>query len=61
MGLTMKPRELIKSKLSIVCSKQSNGSFFAICPEIKGCFTQEDLQDIISSQTKIFSEFEIAL
>jgi len=73
-------------KLSMVCSKQSNGSFFAICPEVKGCYTQgdtyeeaaanlrelveitikeeltyEDIQDIVLSQTKIFSEFEIAI
>ena len=30
------------AKLSMVCSKQSNGAFFAVCPEIKGCFTQGD-------------------
>jgi len=30
------------AKLSMVCSEQSNGSFFAICPEVKGCFTQGD-------------------
>jgi len=26
----------------MICSMQSNGTFFAICPEIKGCFTQGD-------------------
>ena len=30
------------AKLSIICSKQDNGAYFAICPEIKGCFTQGD-------------------
>jgi len=30
------------AKLSIVCTKQSNGSYFAICPEVKGCYTQGD-------------------
>ncbi|MDR3021021.1 MAG: type II toxin-antitoxin system HicB family antitoxin [Treponema sp.] len=30
------------AKLSMICSKQSNGAYFAICPEIKGCFTQGD-------------------
>ena len=30
------------AKLSMICSMQSNGTFFAICPEIKGCFTQGD-------------------
>ena len=73
-------------KMSMVCSKQSNGSFFAICPEIKGCFTQgdtyeeaasnlkelveitikedltnEDMQEILSAKTKIFSEFEVVV
>ena len=72
------------AKLSIICSKQSNGSYFALCPEIKGCFTQgdtyedaaanlvelveltlkedvsdADLESIMSSKTKIFSEFEV--
>ena len=30
------------AKLSMICSKQSNGAYFAICPEIRGCFTQGD-------------------
>ena len=30
------------AKLSMICSKQSNGSYFALCPEVKGCFTQGD-------------------
>ena len=72
------------AKLSMICSKQSNGAYFAICPEIRGCFTQGDtyeeasanlkelveitvkeglsdvdIQDIILSQDKIYSEFEI--
>ena len=29
-------------KLSMICSRQNNGAYFAICPEIKGCFTQGD-------------------
>ena len=74
------------AKLSMVCSEQNNGSFFAICPEIKGCFTQgdtyeeafanlkelveitikedfiyENIQEILSSKAKIFSEFEIVI
>jgi len=74
------------AKLSMICSKQSNGAYFAICPEIKGCFTQGDtyeevyanlkelveitvkeeltdvdIEDILLSKTKIFSEFEIAV
>ena len=70
----------------MICSKQSNGSYFAICPEIKGCFTQGDtyeeaflnlkelveitvkeeltemdLEEIMMSKAKIFTEFEIAV
>lgn len=29
-------------KLSVVCKKQSNGSYFAICPDLKSCYTQGD-------------------
>ena len=69
-----------------ICSQQNNGSFFAICPEIKGCFTQGDTYEeavknlrelieitvkeemtedeidvILMSKNKIFSELEIAV
>ena len=71
-------------KLSVICTKQSNGTFFANCPELKGCFTQgdtyehamtnlrelveitikeelskEEIQDIMQSEYKIFSEMNI--
>ena len=74
------------AKLSMICSKQSNGAYFALCPEVKGCFTQgdtyeeaasnlielveitlkedisgEEMQTIMLSKTKIFSEFEVAI
>ena len=74
------------AKLSIICSKQSNGAYYAICPEIRSCFTQgdtyeeaynnlkelveitikeeltnEDIEEIMLSKSKIFSEFEIAV
>ena len=29
-------------RLSMLCTKQSNNAYFALCPEIKGCFTQGD-------------------
>ena len=29
-------------KFSIICSKQENSSYFAICPELKNCYTQGD-------------------
>ena len=28
------------AKLSMICKKQSNGSYYAFCPEIRSCFTQ---------------------
>jgi len=74
------------AKLSMICSKQSNGSYFAICPELKGCFTQGDtfdeaaenlrelveitvkeeltereIEEILLSKGKIFSELEIVV
>jgi predicted RNase H-like HicB family nuclease len=30
----------MKTNLAVICTKQSNGTYFAICPEVKGCFTQ---------------------
>jgi len=74
------------AKLTIICTKQSNGAYFAVCPEIKGCFTQgdtyeeattnlkdlveitikeelanEDIEEIMLANSKIFSEFEIVV
>jgi len=40
------------AKLSMICSKQSNGSYFAICPEIKGCFTQGDTYEEAAANLK---------
>ncbi|MCL2099412.1 MAG: type II toxin-antitoxin system HicB family antitoxin [Oscillospiraceae bacterium] len=30
------------AKLSVICKKQSNDSYFAMCPELQGCYTQGD-------------------
>jgi len=74
------------AKLSMICYKQSNGAYFAVCPEIKGCFTQGDtyeeasenlqelvaitikedffydnIEDVLLSKEKIYSEFEIVV
>jgi predicted RNase H-like HicB family nuclease len=32
----------MKAKISVVCQRQSNGSYYAICPEVSGCYTQGD-------------------
>ena len=39
-------------KLSIICTEQSNGAYVAICPDIKGCFTQGDTLDQAIRQLK---------
>ena len=49
----------LNAKLSMVCSKQSNGSYFAICPEIKGCFTQGDTYEEAASNLKELVEATI--
>lgn len=73
-------------KLSIICSQQKNGSYVAICPDLKGCFTQGDtyeqtkyqlmdlikatiqedltndeLQELTQTNSKIYSEVEIVI
>ena len=41
-------------KLSMVCSKQSNGTYIAICPEVKGCFTQGDsYEEAVANLTEL--------
>ena len=32
------------AKLSMICSKQSNGSYSEICPEVRDCFTQGEFK-----------------
>lgn len=32
----------MRAKLSVICKKQSNDSYFAMCPELTGCYTQGD-------------------
>ena len=32
----------MRAKLSVICKKQSNDSYFAMCPELRGCYTQGD-------------------
>jgi predicted RNase H-like HicB family nuclease len=44
----------------MICSEQDNGAYFAMCPEIKGCFTQGDtyeeavtgLKDLVEATIK---------
>ena len=55
------------AKLSVICKKQSNDSYFAICPELKGCYTQgdtyeetlENLRELVTITLKEESDEEI--
>jgi predicted RNase H-like HicB family nuclease len=47
------------AKLSMICSKQSNGAYFAICPEISGCFTQGDTYEEAAENLKELVEITI--
>jgi predicted RNase H-like HicB family nuclease len=50
----------LKIKLSIICTQQNNGSYVAICPDLKACFTQGDtyeqailqIEDLIQATIK---------
>jgi len=47
------------AKLSIICSKQSNGSYFAVCPELKGCFSQGDTYEDAVANIKELVEITV--
>jgi predicted RNase H-like HicB family nuclease len=47
------------AKLSMVCSKQSNDTYFAVCPEIRGCFTQGDMYEDAFANLKELVEITI--
>jgi len=49
----------MNAKLSMICTKQSNGSYFAICPEIKSCFTQGDTYEEAFANLKELVEITI--
>jgi len=47
------------AKLSMICSKQSNGTYFAICPEVRGCFTQGDTYEDATANLKELVEITV--
>jgi len=47
------------AKLSMICSKQSNGSYYAVCPEVKGCFTQGDTYEEAVANLKELVEITV--
>ena len=49
----------MKAKLSMLCSKQNNGAYFAVCPEIKGCFTQGDTYEEACSNLRELVEITV--
>jgi predicted RNase H-like HicB family nuclease len=42
----------MRLKLSILYTEQSNGSYFAVCPDLKSCFTQGDTLEQAMCQIK---------
>jgi len=49
----------MSAKLSMICTKQSNGSYFAVCPEVKSCFTQGDTYEEAFASLKELVEITI--
>ena len=57
----------MNAKFSMICSQQSNGTYFAICPEVKGCFTQGDtyeeaftnLKDLVETTIKEMTTVDV--
>ena len=45
--------------MSIICSRQSNDTYFAVCPEINGCFTQGDTYEQAVSNLKDLVEVTV--
>jgi len=44
----------------MLCSKQNNGSYYAVCPEIKGCFTQGDTYEEACANLRELVEITIS-
>ena len=51
--------DFMRAKLSMICSRQDNGSFFAICPEITDCFTQGDTYEEAYTNLKELAEISL--
>jgi predicted RNase H-like HicB family nuclease len=47
------------AKLTAICSKQSNGAYFAVCPEIKDCYTQGDTYEDAIANLKELVEITV--
>jgi predicted RNase H-like HicB family nuclease len=43
----------------MICSKQDNGSYFAICPDVNGCYTQGDTYEEAIANLKELVEITI--
>jgi len=55
----MRKGDNMVAKLSVICTKQTNGSYFAICPEVKGCYTQGDTYDEAVANLKELVEITV--
>ena len=49
----------VTAKLSMICTLQSNGAYFAVCPEVKGCFTQGDTYEEAAASLQELAEITV--
>ena len=47
------------AKLSVICTKQENGAYVAVCPELAGCFTQGDTYEEAMKNIKELAEITL--
>jgi predicted RNase H-like HicB family nuclease len=50
---------VMTAKLTMICSRQENGSYFAVCPEVKGCYTQGDTYEETVANLKELVEITV--
>jgi len=47
------------TKLAVICTRQNNGTYFAMCPEINNCFTQADTYEEAINNLRELTELTI--
>jgi len=47
------------TKLAVICTKQNNGTYFAMCPEVKNCYTQANTYEEAITNLKELTELTI--
>ncbi|MCL2096001.1 MAG: type II toxin-antitoxin system HicB family antitoxin [Oscillospiraceae bacterium] len=49
----------MKARLAVMLKKQSNGSYYAVCPELHGCYTQGDTYEKALENLRELAEISI--